>query len=173
MALCPGLPGSASTRKVKPIWILLKQETVSGSGISRAVCKSAPRTRQMTMPAPHYSVFYRPDALPAAQPTVSKQWRQSCKYTIKVFITQSAGGLNLRCKGRMWDFTCGIVHDLSGEVLAWLSVWSEMQTCIWPSWCHSHSVALTVSCSSKIQIGFTFLVPAYPGCPGKEAVKRL
>ena len=23
---------------------------------------------------------------------------------------------------------------------------------------------LTVSCSSKIQIGFTFLVPAYPGC---------
>ena len=29
---------------------------------------------------------------------------------------------------------------------------------------------LTVSCSSKIQIGFTFLVPAYPDCPGKEAV---
>jgi len=22
---------------------------------------------------------------------------------------------------------------LSGEVLAWLSVWSEVQTCIWPS----------------------------------------
>ena len=32
---------------------------------------------------------------------------------------------------------------------------------------------LTVSCSSKIQIGFTFLVSAYPGCPGKEAVKWL
>jgi len=32
---------------------------------------------------------------------------------------------------------------------------------------------LTVSCSSKIQIGFTILVPAYPGCPGKEAVKGL
>ena len=32
---------------------------------------------------------------------------------------------------------------------------------------------LTVSCSSKIQIGFTFLVPAYPGCPGKEAVTWL
>ena len=30
-ALCPGLPGWAGTRKVKPIWILLKQETVSGS----------------------------------------------------------------------------------------------------------------------------------------------
>ena len=32
---------------------------------------------------------------------------------------------------------------------------------------------LTVSRSSKIQIGFTFQVPAYPGCPGKEAVKWL
>ena len=36
-ALCPGLPGRAGTRKVKPIWILLKQETVSGSGISWAM----------------------------------------------------------------------------------------------------------------------------------------
>ena len=35
-ALCPGLPGWAGTRKVKPISILLKQETVSGSGISWA-----------------------------------------------------------------------------------------------------------------------------------------
>jgi len=32
---------------------------------------------------------------------------------------------------------------------------------------------LTLSCSSKIQIGFTFLVLAYPGCPGKEAIKWL
>ena len=32
---------------------------------------------------------------------------------------------------------------------------------------------LTVSCFSKIQIGFTFLVPADPGSPGKMAVKRV
>ena len=32
---------------------------------------------------------------------------------------------------------------------------------------------LTVSCFSKIQIGFTFLVPAYPGSPGKRAFKRV
>ena len=31
----------------------------------------------------------------------------------------------------------------------------------------------TVSCFSKIQIGFTLLVPAYLGSPGKRAVKRL
>ena len=75
-AICPGLPGWADTRKVKPIWILLKQETVSGSGISWAILKSAPRSRQITTPAPHPSVFYRLDALPATQPTASKHRRQ-------------------------------------------------------------------------------------------------
>ena len=59
MALFPGLPRWASTRKAKPIWILLKQETVSGSGITWAICKSAPCSRQITMPAPHHSVFYK------------------------------------------------------------------------------------------------------------------
>jgi len=71
-ALFPGLPRWAGTRKVKPIWILLKKETVSGSGISWDICNSAPHSRQITTPAPHRSVFYRPDALPAAQPTASK-----------------------------------------------------------------------------------------------------
>jgi len=32
---------------------------------------------------------------------------------------------------------------------------------------------LIVSCFSEIQIGFTFLVPAYLGSPGKRAVKRV
>jgi len=39
----------------------LEQETVSGSGISWAICKSAPCPRQITTPArsaPHYSVFF-------------------------------------------------------------------------------------------------------------------
>jgi len=62
MAVCPGLPRWAST----PVWILLKQETVSGSSISWAICKSAPCSRQITMLAPHH----RPDALPATQPNV-------------------------------------------------------------------------------------------------------
>jgi len=82
-AHCPGLPGWASTRKVKPIWILLKQETASGSGISWAVCKSELRSRQITTPAPHYSVYYRPDALPAAQPTASKHWRQMTSHQVR------------------------------------------------------------------------------------------
>jgi len=42
--------------------------------------------------------------------------------------------------------------------------------CIWSSWCHCHPV---ISCFIKIQSGLIFLVPAYPDCPGKEAVKRV
>jgi len=43
---------------------------------------------------------------------------------------------------------------LSGGVLAWLSVWSEVQMiCIWSSWCHCHPV---ISCSGKIQNGLPF-----------------
>jgi len=73
-----GTTGWAGTRKV-----LLKQETVSvsGSGISWAICKSAPRSRQITMPAPHHSVFFtgRMPFLPPnqqGQSTEGKQWGQ-------------------------------------------------------------------------------------------------
>ena len=50
---------------------------------------------------------------------------------------------------------------LSG-VLAWLSVWSEMQTCIWPSWCHCHLLYLA-SVKSRLVLPFcywlTWVVP--------------
>jgi len=53
-------------------------------------------------------------------------------------------------------------------VLAWLSVWSEVHMA------HLMPLPLTVFfCFSKIQIGFTFLVPAHPGSPGKRAIKRV
>jgi len=38
---------------------------------------------------------------------------------------------------------------------------------------HLMPLLLTISCFSKIQIGFTFLVPAHLGSPGQRAVKRL
>ena len=81
-ALFPRLSGTPGTRKIKPVWILLKQETVSGSGMSWAVCKSAPCSRQITMPAPHHSVFYKLDALSAAQLAASKHLKHSL-YGIK------------------------------------------------------------------------------------------
>ena len=49
---------------------------MSGTGIRWAICKCASRSRQITTPAPYHSDFYRPDALPATQPTASKHWRQ-------------------------------------------------------------------------------------------------
>jgi len=68
-ALFPGLPGWAGTRKVKPIWILLKQTTVSGSGINWAVCKSASRSRQITTPALHHCFLQA--GCPSCRPTNS------------------------------------------------------------------------------------------------------
>ena len=58
MALFPGLPGWAGTRKVKPIWILLEQETVGGSG------------RQITMPASS-SLSFLQAGCPSCRPTNS------------------------------------------------------------------------------------------------------
>jgi len=64
-------PSSGTTRvsryqkRKSNLWTLLKQETVSGSvfvrlvlGVRWAICKSAPRCRQTTTPAPHHAVFY-------------------------------------------------------------------------------------------------------------------
>ena len=53
-------------------------------------------------------------------------------------------------------------------MLVWLSVWSEVQTCIWPSGFHCHSLSLA---SVKSRLVFTFLLPAHPGSPRKRAVK--
>ena len=44
---------------------------------------------------------------------------------------------------------------LSGWVLAWLSVWSEVQTRIWPSWCHCHSLSLA-SVKSRLVLPLPF-----------------
>jgi len=44
---------------------------------------------------------------------------------------------------------------LSGGVLAWLSAWSEVQTCIWPSWCHCHSLSLA-SIKSRLVLPFWY-----------------
>jgi len=81
----------ASTRKVKPIWILLKQETVSGSGISWAICKSAPHSRQITTPAPHHSVFTGP--MPFLSPNQQHQSTEGNCSARNTIVYQSLRGL--------------------------------------------------------------------------------
>ena len=44
---------------------------------------------------------------------------------------------------------------LSRGVLVWLSVWCEVQTCIWPSWCHCHLLSLA-SVKSKLVLPFWY-----------------
>ena len=68
-ALCPGLPGWAGTN-------LDFTEARDSEWQWHQLDQSAPRSRQITTPAPHRSVFYRPAALLATQPTASKHWRQ-------------------------------------------------------------------------------------------------
>ena len=40
-------------------------------------------------------------------------------------------------------------------MLAWLYVWSLVQTCIWPSWCHCHSLSLA-SVKSRLVLPFWY-----------------
>ena len=51
---------------------------------------------------------------------------------------------------------------LRGGVLAWLSVWGEVQICIWPNRCHHHSLSLT-SVKSRL-----VLISAHPGNLGQS-----
>ena len=61
------------------------------------------------------------------------------------------------------------VKKLSGGVLAWLSVWSEVQMiCIWSSWCYCHPI---ISCSRKIQNGL-LSGAGLARLPWKKAAKR-
>ena len=54
------------------------------------------------------------------------------------------------------------LKNLSSGVLNWLFVWSEVQTCIWPRWCHCHSLSLA-SVKSRLVLPFwyqlTWVVP--------------
>ena len=44
---------------------------------------------------------------------------------------------------------------LSSGVLAWLFVWSDVQICMWPSWCHCHSLSLA-SVKSRLVLPFWY-----------------
>jgi len=106
----------------------------------------------------------------STQYTERVKWHYCAQYILQVLSFYELF-FCLQCFWHCWRqeeyLTCKKLND---EVLAWLSVWSKVKMiCIWPSWCHCHTI---ISCFIKIQIGLIFLVPAYPGCPGKEAIKR-
>ena len=54
----------------------------------------------------------------------------------------------------------------------WGAGWSEVQTCIWPSWCHCHSLSLA-SVKSTLVLPFWYRLTCHLDSPGKRAVKRV
>ena len=141
----PGLPRWAGSRKVKPIWILLKQERVSGSGISWAMYKSAPHSRQITTPEPHHSVFYWLYALPAAQPTASKLWRHMMWDLLFLHIIPETISTD-HCWLFLWFLVSDSCHKCSNvPVLISCYQWHQEPECV-PGqnysrgpYCHRHA----------------------------------
>ena len=92
-ALFPRLPRWAGTSKVKPIWILLKQETMSGSSISWAVCKSAPSSRQ---PCQHPITQFFTGRMPFLPPNQQRQSTEGKSCRNKLYnksITKCSSGV--------------------------------------------------------------------------------
>ena len=170
VALFPGLPGWAGTRKVKPIWISLKQETGSGSGISyiSTAINCQPvlaGTTKVFLPAcPCWKHLHVVHSNYICQRLHSFS---TVSDIINVLIRVYAFSALMLLVGQQEGYPA--CKKLSGGVLAWLSVWSEVLTHM----AQLMPLPLTVSCFSKIQIGCTFLVPAHPGSPGQRAVKRV
>ena len=72
----PGGPGLAGTG-MSPLWILLELrviEVISGDNWSYKTCKAPVK---ISSPTNQHPVFYRPDALPVAQPALSKHCREN------------------------------------------------------------------------------------------------
>ena len=71
-----------------------------------------------------------------------------CCWLVSIIFTYYLFGLYL-CKAFSaltllvgWQEGHPACKKLSGGELAWLSVWSEVHTCMQPSWCHCHSLSL-------------------------------
>ena len=140
------------------MWTLLKQETVSGCGISWTICKSAPCSRQITTPAPATQFFYMPDALPATQPTASKHWRQqqsdgNLTVTSGWNCTWGSGQCSPHCVGVcemiLWLIVCVFMCQ-SDEAAALLDEESSKQTIevVGKHW--TNTVWLCVKCSESV-----------------------
>ena len=129
----PGLPGWGGTRKVKPVWILLKQETVSGSGISWAICKSASCSRQITTPTLHHSVFLQAGC-PSCRPTNS----------VKALKVEMLNASMLLPRGPSTLRACMCSHLHSGF---WM-IGAVLSAC--PTWCNQRRyVSLSMNLTVK------------------------
>jgi len=82
----------------------------------------------------------------------TKYWLSDSKVTVNKKIKFAFNALTLLVGQQEEHLAC---KKLSGGVLARLSVWSEVQTCIWPSGFHCHSLSLT-SVKSRLVLSFWY-----------------
>jgi len=86
--------------------------------------------------------------------------KKSEKFILCIYVTVRAFSALTLFVGRQEGHPA--CKKLSGGVLSWLSVWSEVQTCIQPSWWHCHSLPLA-SVESRLVLPFwyrlTLVVP--------------
>ena len=90
---------------------------------------------------PEYT--FKPSKTNTVKKTLQKTWNSDNFKSITSYMKTSRFPLMISFEGlvgRQEEHPAS--KKLSGGVLAWLSVWSEVQTCIWPSWCHCHYLSL-------------------------------
>ena len=75
-----------------------------------------------------------------------------CQQTFQPTSIPSFSALTLLVGRQEGHLAC---KKLSDEVLVWLSVWSEVQTCIWPSWCNCHSLSFS-TVKSRLVLPFWY-----------------
>ena len=88
---------------------------------------------------PRYTPVITQDSEDLPTKSVQGMWAVCTECHIYVYLLCAFSALTLLVGRQEGHPAC---EKLSGGVLAWLSVWSEVQTCIQPSWCHCHSLSL-------------------------------
>ena len=104
-------------------------EVLGCSGISWTICKqSAPRSRQITTSTSHHSNFFKPDALPDAQPTVPKHWTQTHTHT-RLFNGPLSGTTRVSWYQKSiinLDFTEARDSEWQRHQLSHMQVWTSL-----------------------------------------------
>jgi len=108
---------------------------VSGSGISWAICISAPHSRQITMPTPHHSVFLQARC-PSCRPTNSIKALKAIQSTEQYNDNQLKKNKKKTKNNRqnqstqIWVFSCRQWHD---SPMGQLSYSSSAESAGWPN----------------------------------------
>ena len=139
--MCAGRPAPDAEVTITEKTVSVKKERVTMVGDTETrVVESSPTFSETLLPVTEVSegdtVTYVPLPRTSSHPS-----------SVTVIVTQSYSSL-LQIAWSALTLLVGrqeghpACKKLSGGVLAWLSVWIEVQTCIWPSRCHCHSLSL-------------------------------